>query len=90
MIVVGAVTVVPAILAIGNGGGGIRVPSTEAVGLVVPGKVENVVDGKGEKKGFRNGEAVNGDENVNGENGTRFTLDKGDQYGLKNGLTNCV
>jgi hypothetical protein len=88
--VVAANNVVPATVAIGNGGGGIRVPSAEAVGLVVPGKAGNPVEGKGEKKGFKNEEAKNGDEKVNGENGIRFEPNAGDQNGLKNGLTNCV
>lgn len=88
--VVAANNVVPATVAIGNGGGGIRLPSTEAVGLVVPGKIGNPVEGKGEKKGLRNGEAKNGDESVNGENGIRFTFDIGDQNGLRNGLIGSV
>ncbi len=86
VIVVGAISVVPATLAIGNGGGGIRVPSTEAVGLVVPGKAGNPIVGKGEKKGLRNEDAKNGDEGVNGENGIRFTFDIGGQNGLRKGL----
>jgi hypothetical protein len=88
--VVAATNVVPATVAIGKGGGGISVPSAEAVGLVAPGKVGNPVEEKGERNGLRYGEVKYGDGNVNGENGTRFRLDKGDQYGFKNGLTNCV
>ena len=90
VIVVGAVKVVPATVAKGNRGGGTSVPSIEAVGLVVLGKAGNPVEGKGVKKGFRNEEVENGVEKVNGENGTKFTFDIGDQNGLKNGLKVCA
>ena len=48
--VVGAKTVVPAIVAIGRGGGGINAPSIEADGLDVLGNEGNPIEGKGENK----------------------------------------
>ena len=48
--VVGAKSVVPATVAIGNGGGGINAPSIDADGLVVVGNAGSPKEGKGEKK----------------------------------------
>jgi hypothetical protein len=90
VIVVGAAIVVPATVAMGNGGRGISVPSTEAVGLVVVGNAGNPVDVKGEKNGLRNGEVRSGDEKVNGEKGIRNGFDGEDQNGLKNEVASCV
>lgn len=50
--VVGAVTVVPAIVATGSGGNGIRPPSMDAVGVTGAGGAGNPDEATAERKGF--------------------------------------
>ena len=80
--VVAAIKVVPATVAIGNGGSGISDPKTEAVGFVVLGKTGNPVG-----KVLLYGAKETGEKELYGKKGTENTLGNGDQKGLNNGET---
>lgn len=88
--VVAGTRVVPAILASGNGGGGIRTPNAEAIGVVVLGSPGKPVVVNGAKSGLKNGEVENGEKGANGRNGNVEKPGAGDQNGLKNGEINCA
>ncbi|MBN2372591.1 hypothetical protein JXL19_02230 [bacterium] len=85
------IKVVPEILAMGSGGGGIKTPSADAIGEVVfgsPGKDVAAVNGA--KSVLKNKADENGEK---GDKGKKLAVDNpgiGDQNGLKNGEINCA